>query len=303
MPPAFIVTTETNTVPLDGKRTGSCTLTVSNVMDRAVRASLDLRPLGDAKADWVQIDGDAHRDLASSGSDQVKLQVAVPLDVAPGNYVFSLHVVADDKPEEDFAQSPELTIKVPVVDRPRKHFPWWVVAVAAAVVVLCAAVVYVVSRGGPAAPVITSLRVTAPDLGQTGPPILAATGTGFGSSPPSGATDPPQACDLGGLDYSGNALYLEDEKTGITYGQSTSCLGLIISSWSPTELDLTFSSSYGSTTPGPNPLSTTISEGDPIKLVLRGASFSGVADYPRPCLPFRLCIRPLPLPRPKGAKQ
>jgi hypothetical protein len=132
-----------------------------------VRARLSVVTNGEAKAEWAIIDGGPARDLSLGASVQVPLKVTVPAGVAAGTYSLRLDVIADDRPEEDFARGPELTVQV-APSTAKKPFPWWIVAVAAAVLVICGVLVYVLSSGSKPAPAFSVVSRGQTTLGLGG---------------------------------------------------------------------------------------------------------------------------------------
>jgi hypothetical protein len=138
VPSLFTITTGSNTVLLDAERKGVAAFTVSNITGRAVRGRGIPRPLGQTASNWLSIAGAAERDFDIAATQQYVVQVAVPMDAAPGNYTFRLDEVGVDNPDENITQGPVVAFQVAPLQEPppRKPFPWWIVVVAAGIIVL-----------------------------------------------------------------------------------------------------------------------------------------------------------------------
>lgn len=149
MPSSFPVTATSNIVVLDASRKGTASLTVTNAAGRPVRVRMTPAVSGSTGASWIMVDGGGERDLPIGSAQEVKVTVQVPPEVAAGDYVFRVDVVAEDKPEEDFAHGPDLTIKVPAATTKPKPFPWWIIAVIVAVLLIGGGIIYAfASKGG-----------------------------------------------------------------------------------------------------------------------------------------------------------
>ena len=88
----------------------------------------------------------------------------------------------------------------------------------------------------------------------------------IGASPPIGT---PESCNSGdtGDDFGAAGLWFSDQSNGWTAGQAGDCIGLIVGSWSPTQVVFTFGNQYANY--------GAIASGDQISVQVQGAGFSG----------------------------
>jgi hypothetical protein len=102
--------------------------------------------------------------------------------------------------------------------------------------------------------------------GSPSDPSITVTGSGFGSYPPIGT---PETCQSGdtGDDYGSSGLWFSDITQGWTAGQAEDCIGLIVTSWSSTQVVFGFGNEYGNYPP--------IQSGDQIEAEVQGATFTG----------------------------
>jgi hypothetical protein len=102
--------------------------------------------------------------------------------------------------------------------------------------------------------------------GSPSDPSITVTGTNFGAYPPIGT---PETCQSGdtGDDYGSTGLWFSDATQGWTAGQAGNCIGLIVTSWSSTQVVFGFGNEYGNYSP--------IQSGDQIGVEVQGASFTG----------------------------
>jgi hypothetical protein len=101
-------------------------------------------------------------------------------------------------------------------------------------------------------------------------PTVTVTGTNFGATAPTGT---PESCQGGdtGNDYANNALYFQDSTENWGAGGTGNCIGLVVSSWSATQVVFTIGSEYANYGP--------IKTGDQIEAVVKGASDSVAASF------------------------
>ncbi len=112
-------------------------------------------------------------------------------------------------------------------------------------------------------PSVTGVAFT----GTSADPTITVTGSGFGSSPPIGT---PETCQSGdtGDDYGSSGLWFSDAtQGGWTAGQDGDCIGLIVSSWSSSQVVFGFGNEYANY--------PAIQSGDQIEVDVQGATFSG----------------------------
>jgi len=112
-------------------------------------------------------------------------------------------------------------------------------------------------------PGITGVTFT----GTSADPTISVTGSGFGSSPPIGS---PETCQSGdtGDDYGSSGLWFSDAtQGGWTAGQAGDCIGLIVSSWSGSQVLYGFGNEYANY--------PAIQPGDQVEVDVQGATYSG----------------------------
>jgi hypothetical protein len=134
-PSSFTVTTGDKKMNLDSSGTARALFTVTNTSAQALRGRLLTRPSDPAKPEWFSIVGESVQDFAPNASEQVVVQLDVPLDSPPGSYSFRLDAVSEVDPDEDFTEGPSVAFEV-APPPTKKPFPWWIVAVAGGVVLL-----------------------------------------------------------------------------------------------------------------------------------------------------------------------
>jgi hypothetical protein len=139
-------------VVLNAERKGESAFTVTNITGRALRGRGVLKPLGQTAPGWLSIAGEAERDFAIGAVQQYAVPIAVPMDVAPGDYTFRLDAVGVNNPDENFTQGPVITFTVslppPPPPPPSKPFPWWIVAVVVGVLIVIGIVIFLLTRPG-----------------------------------------------------------------------------------------------------------------------------------------------------------
>ena len=113
-----------------------------------------------------------------------------------------------------------------------------------------------------AAPTVTGVTSS----GSSAHPTLTISGTNLGSYPPPGSLVTCQSGDTGDT-YGSIGLWFSDTTNGWTAGQGGDCIGLIVTSWSSTQVVVHFGNEYGGYAP--------ISTGDSYTVEVQGASLSG----------------------------
>ncbi|MBZ4419333.1 hypothetical protein [Myxococcus sp. RHSTA-1-4] len=153
MPRAFDITAVTDSIRLNAAGQGEVAYTVSNALRAPVRARASVVPGPGAKAEWFSIGGDAERDFAPDGTQQLTVQVRVPPGTPPGRLTFHLLVVDVTTPDENYAEGPSTGFEVVAAPLPKKPFPWLLVALAAGVVLILGTVIGIIAtRDGEEAP-------------------------------------------------------------------------------------------------------------------------------------------------------
>ncbi len=124
------------------------------------------------------------------------------------------------------------------------------------------------AEAGAVGAVIRRVSVT----GSASAPTVVVTGTGFGTEPVGSAAN----CAATGENFA-SLLYLQDVTQGWTAGRMTAteddCIGLVVSSYTDTEIDFTFGSFYG--TGG----GYTLVDGDQYSMHVAAAQFSATVHY------------------------
>src|SRR5690242_10264030 len=149
---AFVITTPTAKLTLDGNRQASASFTVSNASGRALRGQAQVVAEPAETLPWFKLDGPAERDFAVGGTEQFVVHVNVPPTTPAGQFKFHLNANGVANPDEDFAVGPTVAFDVsaPPLTPAAKPFPWWIIAVAAAVIlIIIGVVVYFVFFRGP----------------------------------------------------------------------------------------------------------------------------------------------------------
>jgi hypothetical protein len=143
--------------------------------------------------------------------------------------------------------------------------------------------------GGPADPVTAQLMlsIAAPTIdsiafqgasGSPTSPVMYIFGHGFGTGPNSAPLPLPlQNCGAGS-DYHAGVFSVAVSPTVFSAGTPTSCLGLIVNSWSDSQITATFGSIYGSSLPYA-PDCYCLSNSEPLTVSVNGADWSGTARF------------------------
>lgn len=176
MAKAFDVSLATTSLSLDDGRTGTATVTATNVTGRAVRARFKVQPQAPAQATWFTVPpaegatataagADVERDMALGATEVYTVQVAVPADVAAGTYVTKFLVEAEDNTDEDFEVSPALSLEVKAAEE-KPGLPKWVIPVAVLGIILLAGIIVGVIKmiGGDDEEVVAPPTTSVPTL-------------------------------------------------------------------------------------------------------------------------------------------
>lgn len=110
-----------------GPATGSVVFNVTNKSGEDRDGRLSVIPSGNAKAAWFTVDGNRERSFAPGETQTATIRISAPDGVAAGDYPFRLRAVAVDDPDNDHAEGPVTTAKVPASApaEPRKGLPAW----------------------------------------------------------------------------------------------------------------------------------------------------------------------------------
>ena len=115
---------------------------------------------------------------------------------------------------------------------------------------------------GAPTPVISGVTVSGP----ASSPTVTVSGTNFGAQPPIGT---PETCNTGdtGSDFGPSGLWFEDVSQGWTAGQAGDCIGLMLDSWTASQVVFGFGNQYANY--------PAIASGDSVAVEVQGATFSG----------------------------
>jgi hypothetical protein len=106
--------------------------------------------------------------------------------------------------------------------------------------------------------------------GTPADPTITVTGSNFGAFPPIGTPETCQAGDTGD-DYGASGLSFTDvTQGGWTAGQAGDCIGLIVTSWSSTQVVYGFGNEYANY--------PQVQSGDQIQAQVQGASYTGTLN-------------------------
>ena len=136
-----------------------------------------------------------------------------------------------------------------------------------------------VTASFPNLPSISSVTLT----GTAANPTVTVSGSNFGSNPPTGT---PETCQSGdtGDDYGSAGLILQDTTESWGAGQSGDCIGLLLTSWSNTQVVFTVGNEYAHYGP--------IAVGDQIKVTVQGATDTVTASFSTPVVPTVTAVSP-----------
>jgi hypothetical protein len=102
--------------------------------------------------------------------------------------------------------------------------------------------------------------------GSAADPTVTIAGSDLDPIPPGGSPEPCSTADPG-EDYGSSGLWIDDMSQGWTAGQDGDCIGLVLSSWSSSQVVVTFGDTYGSYPP--------VQPGDSLSVEWQGTTFAG----------------------------
>lgn len=106
---------------------GSAVFNVTNKSTESRAGRLSVQIAGSSKAEWFTVEGDRQRTFAAGETQTATIRISVPANLAAGDYLFRLRAVAENDPDNDYAEGPVTTAKVPkVVPVTGGGIPWWV---------------------------------------------------------------------------------------------------------------------------------------------------------------------------------
>lgn len=138
--PTFEIPDGPTTVELkrsgDASATGSIVFNVTNKSSDSCAGRLSVVPSGSSKEAWFTIDGDRERTFNAGETQTATIKINAPKDVAAGDYPFRLRAVAVNDPDNDHAEGPVATTKVPPAAAPPPPTKWWLWLIIGLVVLL-----------------------------------------------------------------------------------------------------------------------------------------------------------------------
>ncbi len=178
MPGPFTITPSSTLVTLeDDKRQGTATFTVKNDTARRIRATARLIvPTGSPAASWLTImqPGDAGdmpelpgtvRLFDLGETETYLIKIAAPNDAVPATHTFRLVVADETNPDDNFTESPDISVvlnKKPDPPPPPPKFPVWVIPVVLVALVLVALVIILLTRDTTPEPTATATPTFTP---------------------------------------------------------------------------------------------------------------------------------------------
>ena len=126
--------------------TGSVTFNVTNKSGDNCDGRLSVVPSGAAQAGWFAIEGSRERSFTPNETHTATIRISVPDAVAAGDYPFRLRAVAVSDPDNDHAEGPVTTAKVPAAapaEPPKRSLAWlWILIGLLALGAIAAAAYY-----------------------------------------------------------------------------------------------------------------------------------------------------------------
>jgi hypothetical protein len=133
-------------------RTGSAVFNVTNKSTETRAGRLSVQIAGQTKREWFTIDGEQERNFAAGETQTAAVKIAVPPDVAAGDYPFRLRVVAVNDPDNDHSDGPVATAQVQGSIK-KTGMPAWIWIVIALVVLAAVGIgLYFALKPSPPAP-------------------------------------------------------------------------------------------------------------------------------------------------------
>lgn len=139
---SFAINPATIKLPLNDKRAGEVTVTVTNQSGAFKKGFVRCQPQGPAAPDQkrpdIVIDGEKERPFEKGAAQQFKIKVAAKPEVKDGTYQFRLDVANSADPEADWTEGPVIEITVPKVGTapPPQGSKWWIFLLVGAGVLL-----------------------------------------------------------------------------------------------------------------------------------------------------------------------
>src|SRR5512133_3653580 len=106
----FNITTTSSSVALDEQRTGKAAFTVSNTSASTVRTRARVISPEASILPWFSIEGQSSRILAPAATQQYAVRLVVAPTAVPKDYTFSLLMVDESNPDENFSEGPAVKV-------------------------------------------------------------------------------------------------------------------------------------------------------------------------------------------------
>jgi P pilus assembly chaperone PapD len=180
---AFSITTAVSETALGAGRQGQVAFTVTNTAGRDLVGRARVVTEAEGQRTWFTL-AEPERALAADATQQVRVEVAVPVQVPAGEYRFRLDVLDVEDPDEDPGQGPWTTLAVSPIAPPRR-LPWRWIGVAAAAVVVLAVVLFLLVFHHPSQLAVAagSVRFGTVRMGQgSAASVFTVTNTGSSST-------------------------------------------------------------------------------------------------------------------------
>ena len=139
MDPIFSITTATNNIEIGKQRSATALFTVTNTGGQPLtgRAVLVMDPPNESQAAWLQFKPpqESERNFDVNGVEKYDVDVKVPVEAVPGEYIFHLDMLDTENPDETYTLGPNVKLHVAAPPPPPKPkpFPLWIILVAVGV--------------------------------------------------------------------------------------------------------------------------------------------------------------------------
>jgi len=131
----FAITPREKAIKLDASRKGRLIFSVSNTLQRQLKARASAEPEEKAKREWLKVQPEIQT-LPPGGAEVFTVEIQVPPEAPAGSYRMHLVVVDDDKPDDFASVGPSASFEVPpaVAPQPPQWRKWLLIALGALVV-------------------------------------------------------------------------------------------------------------------------------------------------------------------------
>jgi hypothetical protein len=155
MAPAFSITTTTNNIPIGMQRKATVLFTVTNTSTQPLtgRAVLVMDPPNDSHSDWLALKPpeESERQFPVDGIETYTVEVNVPVEAVPGEYIFHLDTLDTEDPDETYTVGPTVKLEVAAPPPPlkKKPFPLWIVLAALGALAVIGVILFLIFRPRP----------------------------------------------------------------------------------------------------------------------------------------------------------